>query len=446
VKEPACGQRLSRRHFLKSAGAAAFPYIIPSAALGKAGSVAPSNRIVMASIGVGGQGDRDMRSFLEHRDVQLVAVCDVDSGSRNYEQGWYRGRSAAVEAVTDHYAKHQRDGTYSGCGEYGDYRELLARDDIDAVSIATPDHWHAVIAVAAAKSGKDIYCQKPLSLTIPGGRAIADAVSRYGRVFQCGSQRRSDAACRRSCELVRNGRIGKLHTVRVGLPGGHSNPGYSMPATPMAVPEGFDYDMWLGPAPFAPYTHKRCHWTFRWILDYSGGQVTDWGAHFVDMAHWGMGTEHTGPIEVEGRGTFPNETTLWNTATSFHFECKYANGVNMIVSSRGGGVRFEGSDGWIDLAGATQPESIGTSVIGPHETRLYVSREQHANFVDCVKSRRPTAAPAEVAHRSITPSHLGNIAMQLGRKIRWDPDTEQIIGDETASRMLTRPMRAPWRL
>jgi len=398
----------------------------------------------MAVIGVGGQGDRDMRSFLGRRDAQVVAVSDVDAGSRNYEQGWYRGRSAAVEAVTDHYAKHKRSGTYSGCVEYGDFRELLARDDIDAVSIATPDHWHAVMAVAAAKSGKDIYCQKPLSLTIPEGRAIANAATRYGRVFQCGSQRRSDTACRRSCELVRNGRIGKLHTVHVGLPGGHPNPGYSMPATPMPVPDGFDYDMWLGPAPFAPYTHKRCHWTFRWILDYSGGQVTDWGAHFIDMAHWGMGTERTGPIEVQGHGRFPKKTPLWNTATSFRFECKYANGVNMIVSSGGGGVRFEGSDGWIDLAGGTYPQSIGSSEIGPHETHLYVSREQHANFVDCVKSRRPTAAPAEVAHRSITPAHLGNIAMQLGRKIRWDPDTEQIIGDDTASRMLTRPMRGPW--
>jgi len=213
----------------------------------------------------------------------------------------------------------------------------------------------------------------------------------------------------------------------------------------MPVPEGFDYNRWLGPAPEAPYTLDRCHWTFRWNLDYSGGQLTDWGAHFIDMAHWGMGTELTGPIEIEGTGKFPPRSDLWNTATEFRVEAKYAGGMTMMITSRGGGVRFEGTEGSVTLGGS-QPKSIWQSKIGPNDVHLYESRSQYGNFIDCCISRKPTAAPVDVAHRSITPSHLGNIAMMLGRKLKWDPDKEEFVGDAQANAMRSRPYRAPWRL
>ena len=439
----------TRRGFLSRAAsalgaAAAAPWIVPATSLGAEGRPAPSDRIAMGAIGIGGQGTRDMQAFLGMTDVQMAALCDVDAGSTRYERGWRRGLAPARETVEQHYAAQKRDGTFKGVFTTPDFRELLARADIDAITTACPDHWHGLIVVAAAQAGKDIYCQKPLSLTIAHGRAMADAVRRYGRVFQVGSQRRSSGHCRRSCELVRNGRIGKLHTIHVGLPGGHSNPGYTMDESPQPVPEGFDYDRWLGPAPWAPYTHKRCHWTFRWNLDYSGGQLTDWGAHYIDMAHWGMGTELTGPVEVEGKGEFPRDTVLWNTATSFRVECLYANGMKMIVESTGGGVRFEGTEGTVWLEGGTQPAAIAQSEIGPNEIHLYESNSQYGNFIECVKSRQPTAAPVEVAHRSITPAHLGNISMLLGRKLKWDPDKEAIVGDAEANRMLSRPHREPW--
>lgn len=443
-------ERISRRRFIKetaaAAGAAAvFPAIIPSSALGADGKVAPSNRIVMGCIGLGGRGTVDMNAFLKEPEVQIVALCDVDKGSRNYEDQWYRGLAPAKEAVEKRYAKQAPSGTYKGCDTCADFRELLARKDIDAVTVATPDHWHAPIVIAAAKAGKHIYCEKPLSHTIVEGRKMAEAVERYGVVFQCGSQRRSEAGWRRACELIRNGRIGKVHTIRVDMMGGHwLRNGSYRPQQPIPVPEGFDYDMWLGPAPWAPYIHGRCHWNFRWNYDYSGGMVTDWGAHFIDMAHWGMGAEETGPIEVVGRGEFPKSGALWNTATSFSFECTYANGMKMIVKSGGGGVRWEGTDGWIDGDRKTYPESVGKSAIGPNEIHLYVSENHHTNFLDCIKTRRPTAAPVEIAHRSITVAHLGNIAMLTGRKIKWDPAKEEIVGDPGASALLGKAYREPW--
>jgi predicted dehydrogenase len=387
-----------------------------------------------------------MTSLRVNGDVQVVALCDVDEGSRRYERGWHRGLAPAKESTERHYAAQRRAGTYKGCDTYTDFRELLARDDIDTVNVATPDHWHGPIVVAAARAGKDIYCQKPLSLTLGDGKAMVEAVRRYGRVFQCGSQRRASAGCRHACELVRSGRAGKLHTVRVGLPGGHSNPGYTMGEEPMPVPEGFHYDRWLGPAPYAPYTHRRCHWTFRWIYDYSGGQVTDWGAHYIDMAHWGMGADLTGPVEVVGEGTFPEHGVLWNTATAFHFECTYASGVKLIVSSSGHGVRWEGSNGWIDLGGRSDPAVLAAEPLGPNDVQLYRSSSIYTNFVECVKSRRPTAAPVEVAHRSISVAHLGNIAMWLRRKVRWDPEREQFVNDPEAARLMQREKRQPWRL
>lgn len=393
----------------------------------------------MGCIGLGGRGTVNMQTFLGLKDVQIVGLCDVDAGSNRYEDQWVRGLAPAMQTVQNKYG--------SPVSGYSDFRDLLARNDIDAVSIGTPDHWHAYITIAAAAAGKDVYCEKPISVTIAEGRAMSDAIARYNRVFQCGSQRRSNPRCRQSCELVRNGRIGKLQTVRVGLMGGYwLRKGRHETNEPEAIPEGFDYDMWLGPAPYAPYTYNRCHWNFRWNLDYAGGMVTDWGAHYLDMAHWGMGTEYTGPVEVEGTGVFPPDTDLYNTAKEFEFTCTYANGVKLIVKSGGGGVKFEGSDGWVNLERNTEPADLRDSGLAPGDVRLYVSENHHQNFIDCVKSRQPTAAPVEVAHRSITPAHLGNIAMRLGRKIRWNPVTETIENDGEANRLVSRPYRAPWTL
>ncbi len=439
-------RQLSRRSFLRAASPVVMaPLIAPASALGLTDRPAPSERIVVGCIGLGGQGDRDMSGLMNDPRVQVVAVCDCDRGSTNYERGWHRGLAPAKAKIEEYYARQRRPGAHRGVFETGDFRELLALDDIDAVTCSTPDHWHAAVVVAAAKAGKDIYCQKPLSLTVEDGRAMVRAVQRSNRIFQCGSQRRSNSKCRHACELVRNGRIGKVHTVLVGLPGGHSNPRQGRSPEIMPVPETLDYQTWLGPALYAPYTLDRCHWTYRWNLDYSGGQLTDWGAHFIDMAHWGMGAESTGPIEIEGKGTFPPGSDVWNTATKFRIECLYADGVKMIISNQGGGVRFVGAEGTVTLSGA-DPKSIWESQIGAGEIHLYESNNHYGNFVDSVVSRKPTAAPVDVAHRSITPAHLGNIAIRLGRRLRWDPVREEFVGDSQANRMLSRPYRAPWSL
>ena len=450
-------KKVSRRQFLKkttsvAAGAFAFPYIVPSSALGKDGTIAPSNRIAMAWIGVGNQGTGDMRGFLHDDRVQAVAVCDVNRESDGYWAGAVGGRENAKRIVESYYADRSESGTYKGCDAYEDFRDLLDRDDIDAVEIATPDHWHAIPVVAAAKTGKNIYCQKPLSLTIADGRAMVDAVNRYGVVFQTGSQQRSDYNFRRACELVRNGRIGKLQVVKCGIPSGTPDfsGGKGISTDPAPVPEGFNYDMWLGPAPWAPYCPARCHVNFRWVLDYSGGQVTDWGGHHPDIAQWGMGTENTGPIEIKSaKGEFA-KGKLWNTATHYYFECLYKNGVKLIISdSLRHGVTFEGTEGWVWADRGkhdTHPKSLLTSVIGPDEINLYKSSNHFRNFIDCVISGRETIAPVGTAHRSITIAHLGNIAMQLGRDLKWNPQTEQILNDDEANRMLGRPMRSPWRL
>jgi predicted dehydrogenase len=297
-----------------------------------------------------------------------------------------------------------------------------------------------------------VYCQKPLSLTIPQGRAMVEAIRRYGRVFQCGSQQRSDHNFRRAAELVLNGRIGKLHTVRCGLPGGVPDYGKTAAQTePQAVPDGFNYERWLGPAPWAPYCPARVGVNFRWVLDYSGGQLTDWGGHHPDCAQWGMGTERTGPVKIQNAKAEWASHSVYNTATSYYFEAVYANGVTMIVSDRElGGVTFQGDQGtvWANRGHHdADPKSILKSVIGPNEIHLYESANHFRNFIDCVISRKEPIAPDETAHRSITICHLGNIAMRLEREtLKWNPDREQIVGDEEAARLLSRAYREPWRL
>jgi predicted dehydrogenase len=447
---------LSRRHFLQrtaafGAAAVAFPTIIPASARGADGHVAPSNRVTMGVIGTGNQGFNDMRAFFGDNRVQILAVCDVNKESAGYWDGAVAGREPGKRLVEKHYAGKQPSGSYKGCDAYIDFREVLARKDIDTALICTPDHWHAIPTVEAAKAGKDIYCQKPLSLTVAEGRIMSDAVKKYQRVFQTGSQQRSDGNFRRACELVRNGRIGKLHTVKVGLPGGRPDFGKTgNRKKPEPVPEGFDYDFWLGPAPEAPYAPARCHVNFRWIFDYSGGQVTDWGGHHPDCAHWGMDMDYSGPVEIKNaKGVFPPDE-LWNTATEFSFECLYKNGLKMIVSNKvRGGVTWEGSEGtvWANRGRyEAEPDTLHKAVLGPDEIHLYKSDNHYRNFIDCVLSRKEPVAPVEVAHRSITVCHLGNIAMLLGRDLKWDPEKEQVIGDAEANRMLSRPYRAPWKL
>ena len=431
---------VNRRQFLKQAavaavGAAGLPLFIPARALGRDGNTPPSDRITIGCIGVGGMGTGNMNSFLGKRDAKIVAVCDVDSAHRK----------SALDAVNAKYGSKD-------CAEYEDFRELIARPGLDAVSIAVPDHWHAIIAVAAVAAGLDIYGEKPLGYTISEGRAIVDAVKRYARVWQTGSWQRSQRHFRYGCELVRNGRIGKVHTVRVGLPNGNSiadNGGYQS----MNPPAGFNYEMWLGPAPWAPYCPNRCHWNFRWISDYSGGQLTDWAGHHCDIAQWGMNTELSAPIEIEGKAVFPPaKDGLFDTAENYRFEAKYREGFTMIVADRtqqplGMGVQFEGENGWVyvDRSGIdASPKSLLTSVIGPDEVHLYVSDDHHQNFLDCVRSRALTVTPVEVAHHSIMVGHLGLIAMKLGRKVLWDPVKERFVNDPAADSYLSRPMRGAW--
>lgn len=436
--------KLSRRSFIKqssvAAGVLGLPYLVNSAALGKGPAPAASERIVMGAIGVGGQGTGDTRALLGDGRVQYVAVCDVQTNNRKRAQ----------KIVNDHYG---RDKTYTGCKDYNDFREILARKDIDAVNIATPDHWHAIVAIRAAAAGKNVYCQKPLSLTVQQGRRMADAVKRYGIVFQTGTQQRSDERFRRACELVRNGRVGRISEIEVEIPGSMALD--SNPTDP--VPEGFDYDMWLGPAPQAPFAYKRVDaFGWRWIFDYAGGCVTDWGAHHIDIAQWGLGTTLTGPVEFEGKGVFPKKG-MYNTALHWRHHCLYKNGVKLTCFAktelkRGqypNGIRFIGDRGWLYVNRGSidaNPKSILAEKIGPDEIILYKSANHYRNFIDCVISRKPPAAPVEEAHRSVTVCHLANIAMRLDCRIKWDPDKEQIIGNEQASRMLSRPMRRPWRL
>lgn len=431
---------ITRRRFVQSAAAAAFgaPYVIPSGLLassprGQGARPAPSNRITMALVGCGSMGGANLNSFLGQPDAQVLAVCDPDR----------RHRDEKKRTVEQHYAKQRADGAFAGCDAVNDFRDVMAREDIDAVIQATPDHWHALVVIAAAKSGKDCYGEKPLSLTIEEGRAMADAVRLNGRVFQTGSQQRSDARFRFACELVRNGRLGTIHTVTCGLPtapvtGNH-------PTIP--VPEGFDYDLWLGPAPWAPYCENRTHWNFRWIFDYSGGQVTDWGAHHIDIAHWGLGLEETGPIEVEGVGEFPADG-LYDVATNYRFTARYRTGVEIIVTNKvENGVKWEGEHGWVFVSRSridAEPKWLLEETIRPHEINLPRNNGHHRDFLDCVRSRRQTIAPIEHAHRTITVAHLGNIAMILGRKVRWNPDTEQFVDDPVATKMRGRALREPW--
>ncbi len=420
---------VSRRRFLgTAAGAVAFPYIVPSSVFGAG---APSGKITMGCIGVGSQGSGNMNGFLNKGDARVLAVCDVDKGHRD----------GAKKRVDEKYGN-------SDCAAYHDFRELIARDDIDALSLAVPDHWHSIPVIMAARAGKDMYGEKPLARTIAEGKRMVEAVHRYDRIWQTGSWQRSQGNFHHACELVRNGRIGKVTRVEVGLPTG----GGGEVKAVQPVPENLDWDFWLGPAPWVPFRGVS-HWDWRWIMDYSGGQLTDWAGHHIDIAHWGLGLDETGPVEIEGQGVYPKDG-IYDVPTEYKFTCKYANGIEMVVANdqqvpKGMGTVWYGEKGWVHVdrgRQATNPAELWNEKIGPGEMRLYESRDHQQNFLDCVKSRQKTIAPIEVAHRSISVGLLGEIAMRLERKLHWNPDKEEFVNDPEANRMLSRPMRAPWHL
>lgn len=445
-------QRFTRRQFVRATGASiAIPTIISSSAVGLAGTVSPSNRITLGLIGCGLHGAGwNLSQIFRNPDSQVIAVCDVDRLRMKSAQG----------RVDGHYSQTLGD-SYRACAMHDDFRDLINRDDVDAIVNCTPDHWHVIPAIMAAKSGKDVICEKPLTLTVAEGRTLVDVIEQNHRIFQTASENRSIDSYIQMCEFVRNGRIGKLRRIFVTLPSGNESRGDNFDQQKVQpVPEYFNYEMWQGQAPLAPYCPARCHGSFRWNLAYSGGRLTDWGAHLIDLAQWGNNSESTGPVEVEGTGEFPPREALFNTAIHFNITYRYANGVLLNVSSSQPGIRFEGDDGWIESKGwrgalNANDARVLRSELDSTEQPLYrpsmiVAREdgfvggEHRNFIDGVKSRQACYAPAETGHRTISIAHIGNIAMRLGRKLQWDPDRERFHNDDEANRMLSRKQREPW--
>ncbi|MBE7499758.1 MAG: Gfo/Idh/MocA family oxidoreductase [Verrucomicrobiales bacterium] len=458
---------LSRRRFLVATGTAlAAPTLIPASALGAEDRPAPSERITMGVVGWGMQGPGNTGAFLNQKDCQVVAACDVHQ----------QRRSAAVNAVNRKYGNED-------CKAYDDYRELMARKDIDAVMLALPDTWHALMSVEAARNGKDIYGEKPLARTIAEQQAIVRAVQKHQRIWQTGSWQRSVENFHKAVEIVQNGLIGKVTRVEVGLPSGHhdfagtapellkklegiagaprnlarltpSTPGWDQAVS--APPPELDYDRWLGPSAMEPYVKTRVHMNWRWNYNVGGGQLLDWIGHHCDIAHWGLGFDGTGPVEVEGQGEFPAKDAVWNTCTKYRITCTYAEGVTMTIAGGHGdirgGTKWYGADGWVwvDRGGFDcsneELKDISRLPENLRKVKVYHSRDHMRNFLDCVKSRQPTITPVEAAHRSAVPGHLGLIAMLVGRKIKWDPRQEVIVNDAAASQLLSREYRSPWKL
>ena len=436
------GSGLSRRRFLAVAGvaAAAAPSIVPIRVLGGEGQTAPSNRIVMGIVGWGMMGPGNTQAFLAQKDCQIVAACDLDNNHRQ----------AALNTINGHYGNQD-------CKPYHDYREMMARPDIDAVMLAVPDHWHALLAVEAANNNKDIYGEKPLARTVREQQAIVLAVERNQRIWQTGSWQRSVENFHKAAEIVRNGLIGKVKHVEVGLPSGHTD--FARTGDKRTVtdpPPQLDYDFWIGPSKKMLYIECRIHMNWRWNYNTGGGQLMDWIGHHCDIAHWGLGFDRSGPSVVEGHGEFPPADAIWNTSTKYRIELQYPEDITMTIAGGypdiRGGAKWIGTDGWVwvDRGGfdSSKPEFKDMSRL-PDDLRkikLYYSRNHHRNFLDCVKSRQPTITPAETAHHSAIPGHLGLISMLTGRKLRWDAEREVILDDPEASQLLSRPFREPWQM
>ncbi len=432
--------RISRRDFVRAAAAtAALPIILPPAATGDEKKAGPGERITLGFIGMGTQNRGHLRSFLGQKDVQVLAVCDVDTTRRD----------SAKQMVEERYAQDTKSGTYKGCGAYNDFRELLARADIDAVVIATPDHWHAIPVLEACRAGKDIYCEKPLTLTIHEAKTLIDAVRKTNRVFQTGSQQRSSREFRVACELVRSGRIGKLEGVYVNVGG---------PSKPCDLPEekpepGLDWDRWLGPAPSRPYNSvlspRGVHRHFpnwRNYREYSGGMMTDWGAHHFDIAQWGLGMDESGPVEI-----IPPDDPKAEKGLRY----RYANGVTVTHADqyapgkRVRGVAFVGSDGkvFVDRGYlASDPADIIKQPLGDKDVHLPQSPGHQRDWLNCIRSRQRPLCDVEIGARSVTVCHLGNLAYWNHRKLRWDPKEWRFLDDAEANTWLDRPRRDPWQL
>jgi predicted dehydrogenase len=432
----------TRRQFLATTAlAVAAPTILTSCTTTNGKRTSASNRITLGVVGCGWQGLSNLNSFLNHADCQVVAIADLD---KTHLQ-------AGCDAVNARYKNQD-------CKAYHDYRELLARPDIDAVMLATPDHWHALVAVEAARQGKDIYGEKPLARTIAEQQAIVKAVQKHKVIWQTGSWQRSEKHFHYAAEIVRNGLIGKLQRVEVGLPSGHSDFAKTKEKTAVtAPPPELDYETWIGPAQMQPYIEARVHKNWRWNYNTGGGQLLDWVGHHCDIAHWGMDCDNSGPLEIAGQGEFPPPDAVWNTCTKYRLTAQYPNDIEMVIAGGyddiKGGTKWIGTDGWVWVtrgnafaASNKDWEDARSLPDNLRKVKLYESRDHFRNFLDCVKSRKPTVTPVEVAHHSAVPGHLGLIAMLTGRRLKWDSRKEVIIGDAAASKLLTREYRAPWRL
>ncbi|MHC4434862.1 MAG: Gfo/Idh/MocA family protein [Planctomycetota bacterium] len=425
--------RLNRREFVSGiAGILTFPHVVASSALGRAGAAAASQTVSMGAIGIGGRGRQILQALMGRSDCRMLAVCDVDSGRLDQ----------ARDIVNSKYDN-------SHCAAYSDYRDLLVRDDIDAVLIASPDQWHVLQSVEAARAGKDMYLEKPLGLSVAEDIALRKAVKKYNRVFQFGTQQRSGRNFRFACELVRNGRIGRLRTIIAATPASRIGDSYR----PSRVPPQLDYEMWVGPARWMPYTQGVVGSCGNWghISNFSLGWITTWGIHHVDIAQWGNDADQSGPVEIEGCGEFPRDG-LYNCAVAWDVKLKYANGVTLNFvdnKKQRQGVLFQGDEGWVFVkrgAIEAEPKSLLNERIGPEETHLGNSSDHAGNFLDCVKSRSTPVSSIDSAVRTDTVCHLSDIAMRLSRRLRWDPEAERFIDDDQANRMLTRSMRSPWHL
>ena len=419
--------------------AVAAPTIIPASALGGDGKAPPSERITMGVVGWGMQAPSNTGEFLKFPDCQVVATCNIDQ--QHLEK--------SVNTINGHYGNKD-------CKTYHDYREMMARKDIDSVMLAVPDNWHALMSTEAANQKKDIYGEKPLARTIAEQQAIVKAVQKNQRIWQTGSWQRSQGPFRRAAEIVRNGLIGKVTRVEVGLPSGHADfagTGKKNQVTP--PPAHLDYETWIGPAKMEPYIEGRVHMNWRWNYNIGGGQLLDWIGHHCDIAHWGLDMDQKGgPSELQAVGEFPPKDAMWNTCTKYRVTCKYPKDITMVIA--GGhsdirmGTKWIGTDGWVwvDRGGfdASNLDWRASIPEDKYKVKLYKSDNHQRNFIDCVKSRKPTITPVETAHHSALPGHLGLIALLVGRTIKWDPEKEEIIGDAEATKLMSRPYRAPWSL
>lgn len=427
--------KVTRRGFMKgagmAAGAAAFPTIIPASVLGQA---APSKVLTVACVGVGGMGLSHISQLLDRKTARIVAVADVDA--------FHQKRAA--QKVNEKYGS-------ADCKMFGDFREVTRAKDIDLITVATPDHWHAIPAIDAIRHGKDVFVEKPLTLTVREGQVLVEELRKHKRIGQTGTMQRSSEGFHRAAELIRNGRLGKVSRIEVLIPANNRYVGATW--KPEAVPEGLDYDFWIGPAAFAPYTAQRTHYQFRYILDYAGGQTTNWGAHYLDIAQWALGKDESGPVEVEGHGVFPS-SGLFTAPTRVDVRYTYADGVTMRMRTRTDGVYdgnivFYGDKGTLNVSRSklrSDPEGILKEQIGDGEVRLYKSRDHFENWIECVKTRALPVSDLAIGHKTTNICNIGNIAMQLQRKLAWNPVKERFAGDEMANRLLSKPMRGPWSL